>query len=67
MKKQKTISRRTVLRGMGTVVSLPFLEAMMPNGFAHATDLEKPMRMMFFMVPNGAHMPAWTPAKEGKE
>jgi hypothetical protein len=67
MKKQKTISRRTVLRGMGTVVSLPFLEAMMPNGFAHATDLEKPMRMMFFMVPNGAHMPAWTPAKEGKD
>ena len=66
MKKQKPISRRTVLRGLGTAVSLPFLEAMMPVSLARGNVLEKPMRMMFFMVPNGAHMPAWTPTKEGK-
>jgi hypothetical protein len=27
----KRVSRRTVLRGIGTVVALPFLEAMLPR------------------------------------
>ena len=63
------ISRRTVLRGLGTAVALPWLEAMAP-----AADLvvgkgapSVPKRMAFLYVPNGAHMAAWTPEDEGDD
>ncbi len=47
-------------------MSLPFLDAMLPTGNALATaSAAAPLRMMFLMVPNGAHMPAWTPSTEG--
>lgn len=47
-------------------MSLPLLDAMLPVGrLAAAAAAEAPLRTMFFMVPNGAHMPAWTPATEG--
>ena len=60
------ISRRTVLRGLGTAVALPWLEAMAPaaspvGGAVNAT----PKRMAFLYVSNGAHMQAWTPETEG--
>ncbi len=58
------LSRRTVLRGLGTAVALPFLEAMTPRAVA-AGSAARPMRMAFFYVPNGAHMDAWTPAQVG--
>jgi hypothetical protein len=66
------ISRRTVLRGLGTVVALPWLEAMAPRSLAAAaragagegTTLA-PRRLAFFYVPNGAIMDQWTPAEEG--
>ncbi len=60
----KQLSRRTLLRGTGTVVALPFLEAMLPRTRA-AESQRPPLRAMFFSVPNGAHMPAWTPSAEG--
>ncbi len=60
------LSRRTVLRGLGTAMSLPLLDAMLPVGrVAAATGPQAPLRTMYFMVPNGAHMPAWTPTAEG--
>lgn len=46
-------------------MSLPLLEAMLPTGRAAAMADPIPLRTMFLMVPNGAHMPAWTPAIEG--
>ncbi len=61
----RRLSRRTVLRGLGTAMSLPLLEAMLPTGRAAAMADPIPLRTMFLMVPNGAHMPAWTPAIEG--
>lgn len=62
----KPLSRRTVLRGLGTVVSLPVLEAMLPTSVARAAPAaESPLRMVYMMVPNGAHMPTWTPSEEG--
>jgi hypothetical protein len=63
---RKAISRRTVIRGIGTAISLPLLDAMVPTLKA-STAVEIPKRMLFFMVPNGAHMPAWTPAEEGTD
>lgn len=64
--KNHTLSRRAVLRGLGTVVALPWLEAMAPRA-AHgaAASNKPPLRMMFFHTPNGAHMPAWRPAETG--
>ena len=59
------ISRRTVLRGAGTAVALPFLDAMMPRALAATGATGHPRRMAFLYVPNGAIMSEWTPATEG--
>jgi hypothetical protein len=59
----KTLSRRTVLRGFGAAVALPFLDAMSPAFAAQAVKaLSKPVRMAFLYVPNGIVMEDWTPA-----
>jgi hypothetical protein len=61
------ISRRTILRGLGTALALPYLDVMGPLT-AHATE-EKPRsipnRAAFLYVPNGKNMAEWTPAAEG--
>ena len=57
------MSRRTVLRGLGTAVALPWLEAMAPP--VRAASTTAPRRMAFFYVPNGVHMPHWTPDSVG--
>jgi hypothetical protein len=62
------ISRRTVLRGLGAAVALPWLEAMGPlSGWASAAPGERPTptRMAFLYVPNGVNMPDWRPKKDG--
>jgi uncharacterized protein DUF1552 len=61
------ISRRTVLRGVGTAVALPFLDAMAPRQVRAADAPASPRRMAFIYVPNGVHMEDWTPAKEGTD
>lgn len=68
--RQGMISRRTVLRGLGTALALPWLEAMSPaprisRAAENASGV--PKRMAFLYVPNGAHMDAWTPDKEGAD
>ena len=59
------LSRRTLLRGVGTVMALPFLEAMAPLGVLAQSVKKRPNRMAFIFVPNGIHMPAWTPVADG--
>ena len=62
------IARRTVLRGLGTAVALPWLEAMAPAADLAGTAAKSgalPKRLAFLYVPNGAHMQAWTPQQEG--
>jgi len=54
------ISRRTLLRGAGVSVALPWLEAM-SSSLASANHGQPPLRMGYFYVPNGVHMPAWRP------
>src|SRR5579859_4325360 len=60
----RPISRRAILRGAGSALALPLLEAMNPRAIA-ATPAKPPMRVAFLYVPNGVHMPDWTPAAEG--
>jgi len=52
----KTISRRTLLRGAGAAVALPFLERMAPG----QGDAKPPVRMCFYIVGGGAYLPYWT-------
>jgi len=59
------IGRRTLLHGVGTLMALPALEAMAPLGALAQSAKKSPLRMAFMFVPNGIHMPAWTPATEG--
>jgi hypothetical protein len=60
---QKHLSRRTVLRGLGATISLPFLDAMFPAFAAQALKTAaRPTRMAFLYVPNGIVMDDWTPA-----
>lgn len=64
------ISRRTVLRGTSTAIALPLLEAMLPSPFlgrAAAAQDKPPLRAAFLSVPNGKHMPEWTPTKVGTD
>jgi hypothetical protein len=64
----KPLSRRTVLRGLGTALALPWLEAMLPRESAAAPSKggAPPLRIAWFYVPNGIHMPDWTPNQEGR-
>src|SRR5262245_50381623 len=60
----RPISRRTVLRGLGAAVALPWLEVMGPVASA-APAAKSPLRAAFLYVPNGMHMPDWSPKAEG--
>ena len=63
---RKSLPRRTFLRGLGTAVALPFLDAMVPAMAAPARGAASPaLRMAFLYVPNGIIMKDWTPAAEG--
>jgi len=64
MSLSKRLERRTFLRGLGTAVALPFLDAMVP-AFARAATNPR-CRMAFVYVPNGIIMDAWTPVTEGQ-
>ena len=61
---RKHLPRRTVLRGMGAAVALPFLDSMTP---AFAATSEPPRRLGFVYVPNGVVLADWTPKGEGTE
>jgi hypothetical protein len=58
----KSLSRRTVLRGIGASLALPFLEAMVPSARAAARPAR---RFLTFYVPNGMAMEYWSPKGEG--
>jgi len=60
------LSRRTMLRGLGTGIALPLLDAMEPAAAAPSRPgAAVPLRMAFLYVPNGIHMGDWTPADIG--
>lgn len=57
------VARRTVLRGLGTALALPLLEAMAPT--ARAADAAQPRRLSVFYTPNGMMMQDYRPAASG--
>ncbi|MDA1094357.1 MAG: DUF1552 domain-containing protein [Acidobacteria bacterium] len=61
-----SLPRRTFLRGMGTALALPLLDAMVPAATALAQTAASPTkRLGFIYIPNGANMGRWTPSAEG--
>lgn len=63
--------RRTFLRGLGTVVALPVLDAMLPTGALAAvgdsvTATGFPKRVAWLYVPQGKNMADWTPQTVGE-
>jgi hypothetical protein len=62
-----SMARRTVLRGLGGTVALPFLEAMVPVLSRGARAAGSPARrFQAFYVPNGMAMEYWSPKGEGR-
>jgi hypothetical protein len=64
---KKHLSRRTVLRGAGSCIALPLLDAMLPAGVAFAQTRPAPQRIAFVGFPHGAVMSNWSPAQAGKD
>ncbi len=62
------ISRRTLLRGAGAALALPWLEAMMPaRALATTEATDRSTRLAVLFMPNGVRSDMWTPTGEGKE
>jgi hypothetical protein len=58
------LSRRHFLRGVGTTLALPLLDAMIPLRAAVAA--EKPRRSVFVYIPNGVNGMTWQVTKAGR-
>jgi hypothetical protein len=58
------LSRRSVLRGLGAAVALPWLDAMRP-AFARAAP--RAVRLAFVYIPNGVTLADWTPKATGRD
>jgi len=63
---KKHLSRRTLLRGLGTALALPLLDSMIPAmNASKGVASGAPVRLGFVYVPNGIIPAAWTPTAEG--
>lgn len=62
---RKPLGRRTMLRGMGTLLSLPLLEAMVPSAKAAETAARARKRLQVIYMPNGMDMDSWLPKQAG--
>jgi len=61
----RSMPRRTVLRGLGATLALPMLDAMVPAFAVRAKAALKAVhRFQAFYVPNGMAMEYWTPKGE---
>src|SRR5580658_11262299 len=58
----KSLSRRTILRGIGASVALPLLDSMVPALKSATVPVR---RAAFIYTPTGIIMNSWTPSAEG--
>ncbi len=65
---KKHLSRRTMLRGLGSSIALPLLDAMIPaaTALAQTAAVSRP-RLACIYIPHGATMDLWTPSTVGKD
>ncbi len=66
MSRKPKLNRRSMLRGLGAAVALPWFEAAQPSSaLANVPVNQPPIRMCYWYVPNGVHLPTWFPKHEG--
>ena len=65
---KKHLSRRTLLRGAGIALGLPFLESMLPAGVRSAAAAGAPRtRLACIYIPHGCVMDQWRPTATGRD
>lgn len=64
-RKTARINRRTVLRGLGACIALPWLEVMGNKTWAAAAGQTDPARLACFYIPGGINHYAWFPEETG--
>ena len=62
---KKAIPRRLFLKGVGTTLALPLLDAMVPAFAKPAASGSPAIRLAVCYGPNGRIMKSWTPQEEG--
>lgn len=65
MRQQMLLPRRTMLRGLGAALALPWMESLVPSAQAGDKTSQPPVRLCCWYVPNGVHLPAWFPSHPG--
>jgi hypothetical protein len=60
-----SVTRRTVLRGMGAALALPWMESLPAFAEVAKKSSKPPVRMCYWYVPNGVHLPTWFPQNDG--
>ncbi len=66
--RKPAISRRTLLRGAGVALGLPWLEAMTPSPLRAQSPASKPpVRMAMLYMPNGVNVSHWYPRGLGHD
>lgn len=65
--KFRPVSRRTVLRGAGVALGLPWLEAMMPSTLSASTPGKMPVRLGVLYMANGVNVAKWNPEGQGRD
>ncbi|MCX6839497.1 MAG: DUF1552 domain-containing protein [Verrucomicrobia bacterium] len=60
-------SRRHILRGLGSLITLPFLESLGARSFAAEAPKAavKPLRAAWLYIPNGVNVNEWFPTGDG--
>ncbi len=59
------ISRRTILRGLGATIALPYLDIMCGRTLAAAAGQKEPPRLACFYIPGGINHYNWFPEDTG--
>ncbi len=65
MSSSSTLNRRTVLRGAGASIALPFLESLLPRSSRAVEQVSQAQRMAFITVPFGMVVDQFHPTESG--
>src|SRR3954447_12327112 len=67
----RPLSRRSILRGLGVTIALPWLEAMLPTRLLAGPSADAartaPLRLAFLYIPNGVIPNYWKPTEVGSD
>lgn len=65
MRTESQLNRRTLLRGLGAAVALPWMEGLAAKAARGSETAKPPTRICCWYTPNGMHLPAWFPKRAG--